>query len=77
MTEPPISESPVPEPGEPSGLVDRAKALRDAPTWLALAPLGILGATVLATALDGVVLTLIVLFVGAAVWGTLVWRVIR
>jgi hypothetical protein len=76
VPEPPISD-PAEVPPEPSGLVERARALRDAPTWLALAPLGILAATVLATALDGVVLTLSVLFVGAAVWATLVWRVIR
>jgi len=60
-----------------TGLLARAKRLRDGPMWLGLAPLVILGAAVLASVLGSVALTLTVLFVGAAIWGAMVWRFTR
>jgi hypothetical protein len=60
-----------------SPLMARAKRLRDGPLWLGLAPLVILAAAVLASALGSVALTLAVLFVGAAIWGVVVWRFAR
>ena len=60
-----------------SPLTARAKRLRDGPLWLGLAPLVILGAAVAASALGSIALTLAILFVGAAIWGVVVWRFAR
>jgi hypothetical protein len=62
---------------ESSPLMARAKRLRDGPLWLGLAPLVILGAAVAASAFGSVALMLAILFVGAAIWGVVVWRFAR
>lgn len=62
---------------EDSPFMQRAKRLRDGPTWVGLAPIGILVGTLIATVFGSVVLTLLVLFGGAAAWGVAVWRITR
>jgi hypothetical protein len=62
---------------EVSPFMQRAKRLRDGPTWVGLAPIGILVATLIATIFGNVVVILLVLFGGAAAWGVAVWRITR